>query len=396
MRFAREFQPTTGKPRILFTINTPLFGGAEQHTFNLSRDLNALGFDTSVFAMKPGPINRIDGSELIAPLRDDGLRRRIADLANLLRREPHDLVVGVNERPLLGAYFARLDLERKIPVIGLQHSTSPRNWREKLLLAPHILLFNLVDAMIFISRNQYECWRRRGMCNRHSSIIANGVDTERYSPAVRGGLRASARAELKFEPEDYVVGHCAMFRPEKNQTQLIEAIGALRRRGLPAKALLIGDGPMRAKIEACVAGLGLSDFIAMPGATTDVRPLLAASDVGVNCSVETETLSLASLEVMAMGLPMVMSGVGGALEILHDASGRIFPVGDTAALTEALQLYHNADGREAAGNAARARIEALFDQRAMVSAYSDLFAKWARPDFRPLAWGERQLKPNSG
>jgi glycosyltransferase involved in cell wall biosynthesis len=183
-----------------------------------------------------------------------------------------------------------------------------------------------------------------------------------------------------LQPEDYVIALCAVMRPEKNHLQLIEAVARLRQTGAPAKALLIGDGPTRAAIEARVAALGLQGAVIMPGMSKDVRPFLAASDVGVICSTSIETLSLAALEALAMGVPMVMSDIGGASEIIGDDHGRLFPAGDDDALVEALRHFQPETVRIAAGHAARGAVEAHFDHSVMVAEYAKYFRTLLLPD----------------
>jgi len=106
-----------------------------------------------------------------------------------------------------------------------------------------------------------------------------------------------------------------------------------------------------------------------------VRPLLAAADVIALCST-TETFSLAALEAMAIGRPVVLSEVGGAAEMVRPArEGFLFPVGDTRALVDRLTALHGADLRRRAGAAARETVEARFSERAMVDRYETLLQR---------------------
>lgn len=381
-------EPSLPRSKILFVINTPLVGGAERHTFDLSRSLNALGFDSGVFAMKRGAIESYDGGRLLLPTLGTGLRERIGELRRELESGRYDLVVGVNERPIVAAFFARRAARAAPPIVGILHSTILRNWREMLLQHLHFPIFSRIDGLIFISENQRRFWLGRGMSPRRQATIINGVDIERYSPRERTSHRAETRARLGLRDEDYVIGLSAVFRPEKNHLQLMDAVARLRDEGVKAKVLLIGDGPMRAAIEARVAALNLGESVIMPGMASDVRPYVAATDLGVNCSLSIETLSLSALEILAMGAPMVMSDIGGASEIIDGENGILFPPGDDDALLAALRHFASAATREAAGKAARARVEAHFDHRAMVVAYAEClqgFSAVAAP-VPKLAW----------
>jgi glycosyltransferase involved in cell wall biosynthesis len=130
---------------------------------------------------------------------------------------------------------------------------------------------------------------------------------------------------------------------------------------------------MRAEIEQRCTALGVTDHVIIAGMQPDVRPFIAAFDVGILCSISIETLSLAALEVMAMGIPMVMSELGGASEIVNGENGMLFPVGDGSALVEALaKFFHDRDLAKT-GAAARLTTEVKFDHRAMVANYFNHF-----------------------
>src|SRR6185503_13754499 len=124
------------------------------------------------------------------------------------------------------------------------------------------------------------------------------------------------RAALGYEAGEYVVGMCAALRPEKNHIQLIEAIAILRARGIRARALVIGDGPMRPAIEARAKEVGVAEEVRITGFQQDVRPFVSACDTMVLCSTTIETFSLAALEAMALARPVVHSDIGGAAEMI--------------------------------------------------------------------------------
>jgi glycosyltransferase involved in cell wall biosynthesis len=161
-----------------------------------------------------------------------------------------------------------------------------------------------------------------------------------------------------------------VLRPEKNHVQLVEAVARLRARDIPARALLVGDGAMRPAIEARARALGVSDHVRITGFQADVRPLVGACDAVVLCSTAVETFSLAALEAMALGRPVVQSQIGGAAEMtVPGENGALFPVGDTRALVERLAELADPAARRRMGAAARATVEARFCERAMVERY---------------------------
>jgi len=186
--------------------------------------------------------------------------------------------------------------------------------------------------------------------------------------------RANLRRALGFSARDYVVGISAVLRPEKNHVQLVDAIAMLRRAGIPARALMIGDGPMRPAIEARAraCGLTLQRDIVITGFQEQVCPYIAACDAMTLCSL-TEAFSMAALEAMALCKPVVHSAVGGAAEmILSGKNGLLFPVGDTNAFVDKLAMLADRVVSRMMGTNARKAVEALFSEKLMVDRYEQL------------------------
>jgi glycosyltransferase involved in cell wall biosynthesis len=171
---------------------------------------------------------------------------------------------------------------------------------------------------------------------------------------------------------------CAVLRPEKNPVQLVEAIAALRRRGVSAKALFIGDGVMRPQVEARSRALGVAHEVHISGLQQEVRPLVSACDAIALCSTRIETFSLAALEAMALARPVVHARVGGAAEMVREGeNGFLFPVGDIAALVERLARFADPLVRSRLGGRAREVVEERFSERAMLERYEALLMELA-------------------
>ena len=144
------------------------------------------------------------------------------------------------------------------------------------------------------------------------------------------------------------------------------------------RVLMVGDGDMREAIESRARELEVADDIVITGFQQDVRPYVAACDAMVLCS-HTEAFSLAGIEAMAMGKPLVHSHVGGAAEMIRPGeNGFLFPVGDTAALVDSLARLADAGARERMGSQARASVEALFSETNMVDRYEKLLVSLCR------------------
>jgi glycosyltransferase involved in cell wall biosynthesis len=231
--------------------------------------------------------------------------------------------------------------------------------------------FWAADCAVFVCENQRSHWRRRQVFGRRNLVIHNGVDTEHWrpwSPEERRRLRGA----LEFAEGDFVIGMSAVLRPEKNHVQLVEALAMLRRRGVQARALMIGDGEMRGAVESRARRLGVAPYVTITGFQQEVRPFVAACDTVALTSV-TEAFSLAAIEAMALGKPVVHSEVGGAAEMIRPGrNGFLFPVGDTGALVERLAALSDRAMCERMGAKARETVEAQFSERAMVEHYEKM------------------------
>jgi glycosyltransferase involved in cell wall biosynthesis len=202
-------------------------------------------------------------------------------------------------------------------------------------------------------------------------VIYNGIDTDWYSDRSSGVDRLARRREFGFQAEDFVIGLCSGLRPVKAHGDLLAALAKLRSRGVAAKALLIGDGPERQAIERAITRLGLEGHVAITGFHEDVRSLVSACDVMTLVS-HSETFSLAALESMALGKPLVMSDVGGAGEqVIHGEHGFLFPPGDIDALAARLEDLTSAALRSRLGNAATRRVRELFTVHYMADRFTD-------------------------
>jgi glycosyltransferase involved in cell wall biosynthesis len=366
------------KPRILFFLQNLDNGGAQRHTVNLARAMRDR-FDVHILAHADDPVSAgivgPDISPLVTVLNERGLAdpAKWRKITNAIAAQKPDLIVSVNQIPSILAQMAPFLAEVRCPRVVVFHTTTLgklSGWLRTLAFYPAAWTAN---ALVFISSNQARLWRSRGLSNARALTIRNGIAVTTFTPP-SAEEKAEAKRRLGFAPDDYVIGLSAVFRWEKNHKQAVAALKALRDQGTIARLLLLGDGEMRPEIENLATELGVTDQIHFAGMQKDVKPFLAAMDVGLLCSLAVETLSLAALECMATGVPMILSDIGGASEIVeHGTSGMLFPAGDTEALVHCLQHCAPTEVRRSMGERARERVLAHFDQGKMNQDYAALF-----------------------
>ena len=362
--------------RLLFLTGSLTHGGAERHTITLLNRLAQRGHECHAAYVQDNAnqLERLEGAASVECLHAQRYLdfKAIKRLGVLLSRIRPSAVIAANPYAMLYAALALRQSELNAPLMVTFHTTllaGAKQWLQMLYYRP---LFWASDCLVFVCEAQRRHWLKRLVSGRSNRVIHNGVDPEHWrSPGVEA--RTRMRRVLGLADGDYAIGMCAVFRPEKNHLQLVEAIAQLRSRGVPARALLIGDGPMRPAIEARARDLGVASDVLIAGFHQDVRPLLAASDVVALPSTSVETFSLAALEAMALGRPVVLSEIGGAAEMVRPGeNGFLFPAHDTPALVASLAALADPAARERMGAAARATVEARFSERAMVDRYEGL------------------------
>ena len=213
-----------------------------------------------------------------------------------------------------------------------------------------------------------------GIATRRVVRICNGVDVARFRPAA-GGERDGLTGSPFDDPRLVVFGTVGRLQPVKNQSGLIAAFAQLVRNGADAARLMIvGDGPLRATLEAEVERCGLAGKVWFAGERADVPEVMRAMDVFVLPSVA-EGISNTILEAMASGLPVVATRVGGNPELVIDGeTGVLVPAGHVDALARGLAAYAGDSGLRADhGRAARQRAETGFSIETMVAAYNEMY-----------------------
>lgn len=186
-------------------------------------------------------------------------------------------------------------------------------------------------------------------------VIPNFVDTDRF--CVRES-RDAAAFEALFAGADAPCGpilfHVSNFRPVKRVVDVIEVLERVRRE-VPARLVMVGDGPERARAEARVRELGLERWVRFLGKRRDFIKYLQQADAFLLPS-ETESFGVAALEALSAGVPVLAYNVGGLPELVTSDVGRLVEPFDLEALAAAvLEVLRDPQAHAALRQAARAR-----------------------------------------
>jgi len=187
---------------------------------------------------------------------------------------------------------------------------------------------------------------------RPIEVVHNFVNCDVYQPIRDPELRAQARARFATEDE-FLLLHLSNFRPVKRITDVIQTFARIARQ-LPARLVLIGDGPDRSTAEWLANSLNIHDRVHFLGKQDRVHELLPLGDLMLMPS-EMESFGLAALEAMACQTPAIATRVGGVPELIDDGvNGLLFNVGDVDAMAEAaIALLKDPTRYEAMRQAAR-------------------------------------------
>lgn len=211
-------------------------------------------------------------------------------------------------------------------------------------------------------------------------VIPNFVDTRRFRPAGperEGQGPAEIGRDAGGRLARPLLVHVSNFRPVKRVDD-VARIFALVRAKLPASLALVGDGPERSRVEALVRELGLQREVCFLGKQLNFLEVLQRSDVFLLPSA-TESFGLAALEALACGVPVVASRIGGLPEVVDAEAGVLVPVGNVAAMAEAvLQILGDPELKARMASAARRLAVERFELGPIVSRYEAYYQKLLR------------------
>jgi glycosyltransferase involved in cell wall biosynthesis len=361
-------------PGLLFIVNSLETGGAEKQVVTLLNHIDTRRFrlHLAYLKRKEALLAQLHAERLDEVICCDVSRRidrdAVGRLRSLIARRRIDALICTNPYSMLYGHLA-CGGAAGTHLAAVFHSTLLHSFKERLQMALYKRLFNRCDLLIYVCESQRRFWRRHGL-HPPDTVIYNGVDTEFFSDQYTAEQRRILRSSLEFGANDYVVGLCSALRPEKAPVDLLCAIASLRERRVPAKALFIGDGPERSRVERSAEALGLREHVRITGFQQDVRPFAACCDVLTLVS-HSETFSLAALEAMALGKPVVLSNTGGAAElILPGEQGFLFEPGDIEALALHLTTLTSEPLREQLGAAAAWRVRERFTVHGMAAGFT--------------------------
>jgi glycosyltransferase involved in cell wall biosynthesis len=370
------------KTRILYFIDHidgP--GGTERHLSYLATLLDKSRFECVIVVFDLVPNALVDGIVAagvevrhipVARYYVPSAWRKAIIIRRLIRERGFDIVQTYHYKSdIYATLIARLSGVKRL----VSSKRDVADFKGAFHFFLHRLIRPLVSRYIVVSDVVADVIvRKEGASPAKITKIYNGVNLDRF-PVPTTETRNAARAALGFGDADFVIGMTAWMRPEKDHPLMLRAFARLKAEVPRARLVFIGDGPHADEYRQWVTDHGLEGDVVFTGLSDDVRRYVAGLDVGCLVPKGNEGFSNSIIEKMAMGLPLVVTDVGGNKEaVAHGINGFVIAPGAEDALVSALaQLARDPVRARAMGQASRARAEELFSLEQMIQRHEALY-----------------------
>jgi len=249
-------------------------------------------------------------------------------------------------------------------VFWVEHVTTER-WLSMNPLKIFYRIFSKSVTIIAVSKVIKNQLVQMGVKENRIQVIYNGVD-----------LNLFKMKKIYWDhPERFIVGVVARLEKEKGIEFLLKATQMVQEFIPSARAIIVGDGPERKKLEWLASQLGLKEKIQWVGYQESIEKWYHFFDVLVLPSVKRESFGITLVEAMASGIPVVASKIGGTSEIIDDKiNGLLVPPGNSDKLAEAIiYLYNNRAETKEMIRKGRDKVEKMFSLERMIRDFYLLF-----------------------
>jgi len=373
---------------VLHIITRLIVGGAQENTMLTAALLDPSRYTVDVVS---GPQTGSEGS-LIPEVRARGVHLTILPslvrevnpfkdaaalvaLTRFIKQGRYDVVhTHSSKAGILGRWAAYL---AGVPIIvHTVHGWGHHNRQHPLVRRFYILLERvtqrITDRLIVVSPRNIEKGLADGIAAPEKYVtIRSGIELDRFRSPSRP--REALRAELGIPSDVAVVGTVTRLSPQKAPLDFVDAASQVVAQRQDAHFVIVGDGPLRADVEARVTALGLTERVHLTGLRRDVPDLMHSFDVFALTSLW-EGLPRVLPQAMAAGLPIVATAVDGNAEAVTDGvNGLLPPPGDPRAMAVALlRLLEDPPLARRMGEAGRTRAEE-FGARKMICDVAALY-----------------------
>ncbi len=354
---------------ILHLIDTTGPGGAETVFIELADRLRRDGHESVVVIRGEGwvadELRRRNLEPIILPCRGSFELGFLKSLKRLVAERRIDLI----QSHLLGSnvYAALAGLWTRTPVVATYHGMVDISPNERFRRLKKWVMRRGIDRFVVVSQRLLDAIEHTDLLQRgRTRVIYNGVDVAEYSDRERLLPEQAPR-----------IGSLGNIRPAKAYDVLLKAARRVIDRRPDVRFVIGGEGKGRSlygKLEALRRELKLEEQVEFRGFVEDTRSFLSELDVFLLTS-SSEGFSIATIEAMASGLPVVATRCGGPEEIVEDGvDGRLVEAGNPEAIADGLlELLDHPEQASVLANRGRDKAREKYSMERMIESYRDLY-----------------------
>ena len=324
----------TGVRRVLFSESSPNLGGQELQLLAQAGGLQARGIETLVLCRSNSRLATVSAERGVAtvavPFRNSLHLPSIAGVRRVLHSfRPDALICHSGHDANNSALAARLVPDRPVLLRArtYQHG-QPNAWTYN-----HLFDRTLVPSNEMCKR----LLANRAIDPKRIHVLYPGIDFAAIARRSQEALPAAIAQALGALPRPLIV-QAAMLRPEKGHALMLDVLATLKQRGQIIGFAIAGEGELKVQLQQQVARLGLDQQVAFLGMVDNIPAVYTRAALVVVPS-SYEPLGMSQIEALSLGIPVVVSEVGGITEtVRHQETGLIARCGDCAVWITTIDL----------------------------------------------------------
>lgn len=367
--------PTAAAPsdgtRVMIVVHGLETGGAEMMVLHLARELDRAGHPVRVVSLHGDETDvaglmRRAGIDVVALNKAGGPDPRTVLRLRAQMRDFSPTVVHTHLPVLEYVLPAARLYGRRVGIIHTVHNLARAETRHRVLRAVNRRAFS--HGVVPVALNEEV---RSSICREYAlppsavPVVGNGIDLDAFRGPQRRGLRGAGARLLCV----------ARLAPAKNHALLLQTVARLRESGRDVSLTLVGDGPLRGRLEELARELGISEHVRFAGRRTDTPAFYRDCDLFVLLS-DYEGMPMSIIEAMASGLPVVATRAGGVGELVDDGVSGALVEADAAAAAEAIAAICDDPALYARLSAGAVRTSSRYSATAMMEKYVGLYDRY--------------------
>lgn len=351
--------------------------GTEQVIVNLVTALDATQYENQLFCMEE-PVGELgkklqsQGFAIHSCMRKPGFDRSVVKkIREVIKKEGIDIVHCHQYSPYVYGLFA--GVMSKKPVVFTEHGRLYPDLPSSKRRLVNPVLCRLTKAITVISKaTQNALVDIENFPRNKIKVVYNGIHDVSHQYQKDEALFD----ELGLNDGEFILGTISRLDPIKNQEMMIAAFAEVVNAGINAKLLMVGDGPIRTKLEDLCKILGVQEKVIFTGFQVEPQRYLRLMDIFLLSSLS-EGTSMTLLEAMSFSKPCVVTDAGGNPEIVdNEKTGLVTPNENRQAFANAtVRLIQDRVFAEELGRKGRERYEQSFSVSAMAEQYSEIYNK---------------------